>query len=221
MDLFVEFKIADTSDPFHNPEDPLRPKEDDFRFENDSDDGRLIRGQLAFYAAAHAESTRDSFVVIVMARPLPGTSTILKSPTFSPASFQTSRSLPAGLRHHLTRDSSIQQIHLFEGRLRDDNPAHREFRILMVLDRDDPTVEMQFIISFPPKYMARPPFGRATQPMLAFDVEARDIVFLKDHWRRMWMEGDIYARLNSNHVPNIAPLEREIIFAIMRPLRIR
>jgi hypothetical protein len=41
--------------------------------------------------------------------------------------------------------------------------------------------------------------------MLAFDVEARDIVFLKDYWRRMWMEGDIYVRLNSNHVPNIAP----------------
>jgi hypothetical protein len=87
MDFFVEFKIADTSDPFHDPEDPLRPKEDDFRFENDSDDGRLIRGQLASYAAAHAESTRGSFVVIVMARLLPGTSTILKSPTFSLASF--------------------------------------------------------------------------------------------------------------------------------------
>ena len=37
--------------------------------------------------------------------------------------------------------ADIQQIHLFEGRLRDDNPAHREFRIL-ILDRDDPTVEM-------------------------------------------------------------------------------
>ena len=50
MDLFIGFKIADTSDP----EDPRKPKEGDFRFENDSDDARLVRGQLAAYAAAHA-----------------------------------------------------------------------------------------------------------------------------------------------------------------------
>ncbi|KAF8224713.1 hypothetical protein L208DRAFT_1409789, partial [Tricholoma matsutake] len=54
MDLFVEFKIADTSDPFRDPEDPLHPKAGDFRFENDSDDAQLVRGQLASYAAAHA-----------------------------------------------------------------------------------------------------------------------------------------------------------------------
>jgi len=45
--------------------------------------------------------------------------------------------------------------------------------------------------------------------MLAFDMETRDIVFLKDYWRAnvdgMEMEGKIYALLESNHVPNIAP----------------
>ena len=50
MDLFVEFKIAD---PFREPEDPLQPKAGNFRFEYDSDDARLVRGQLASYAAAH------------------------------------------------------------------------------------------------------------------------------------------------------------------------
>jgi hypothetical protein len=53
MELFVEVKFADTSDPFHDPEDPLHPQANNFRFEKDSDDARLVRGQLASYAAAH------------------------------------------------------------------------------------------------------------------------------------------------------------------------
>ena len=60
-----------------------------------------------------------------------------------------------------------------------------------------------------PNYTARSPFGRATRPMLAFDMETREIVFLKDYWRaavdETEKEGDIYALLESNRVPNIAP----------------
>jgi hypothetical protein len=45
--------------------------------------------------------------------------------------------------------------------------------------------------------------------MLAFDMETRGIVFLKDYWRvdvdGIEKEGDIYALLESNCVPNIAP----------------
>jgi hypothetical protein len=45
--------------------------------------------------------------------------------------------------------------------------------------------------------------------MLAFDMETREIVFLKDYWRAdvdgMEKEGEIYALLESNRVPNIAP----------------
>ena len=44
--------------------------------------------------------------------------------------------------------------------------------------------------------------------MLAFDMEKREIVFLKDYWRAdvdgIEKEGDIYALLESNRVPNIA-----------------
>src|SRR5882762_11041234 len=109
----------------------------------------------------------------------------------------------------LATPEDIQQMQHFESRFREDNPAHREFRALMVPDRDDPSVETRFIISFPPKYTARSPFGRATRPMLAFDVEAGEIVFLKDYWRAdvdgMKKEGEIYERLESNRVPNIAP----------------
>ena len=45
--------------------------------------------------------------------------------------------------------------------------------------------------------------------MLAFDMEVGEIVFMKDHWRAdvdgMKKEGEIYAQLELNHVPNIAP----------------
>jgi hypothetical protein len=45
--------------------------------------------------------------------------------------------------------------------------------------------------------------------MLAFDMETREIVFLKDYWRAdvdgMEKEGEIYALLESHRVPNIAP----------------
>jgi hypothetical protein len=45
--------------------------------------------------------------------------------------------------------------------------------------------------------------------MLAFDMEKGNIVFLKDYWRvdvdGMNKEGDIYALLESNSVPNIPP----------------
>jgi hypothetical protein len=46
--------LAEASDPFHDPKDPLDPK--DFRFDNDLDDARLVRGQLASYAAAYMGS---------------------------------------------------------------------------------------------------------------------------------------------------------------------
>jgi hypothetical protein len=56
----------------------------------------------------------------------------------------------------------LQQIQHVEKCLRDENPAHCEFRIIMVPDRNVPKVETPFIISFPPKYTARSPFRQAT-----------------------------------------------------------
>ena len=52
-ELFVEVKLADTSDPFR---DLLQPQIDDFCFGSDSDEALLVRGQLASYAAANAGS---------------------------------------------------------------------------------------------------------------------------------------------------------------------
>jgi hypothetical protein len=79
----------------------------------------------------------------------------------------------------------LQQIQHVENRLRDENTNHREFCIIMVPDRDDPKGETPFIISCPPEYTARSPFGRAIRPMEK--------------------EGEIYVLLESNGASNIAP----------------
>ena len=57
--------------------------------------------------------------------------------------------------------------------LRNEKPPYREFRIITVPDRDIPEIETPFIISFLPKYATHSSFGRATQPMLAFNMEMR------------------------------------------------
>ena len=44
MESFIELKLVEASDPFNDPKDPLQPKVENFRFENDSDDAQLIHG---------------------------------------------------------------------------------------------------------------------------------------------------------------------------------
>jgi hypothetical protein len=228
MELFVEFEKAGKSDPFRDPEDPLHPKTDGFRFEDDSDDAQLVRGQLASYAAAHVgcQFRVHIFCVLVCGRyarfirwdrdgaVVTRRFNYIKEPHLLAGFFWRYNHLDRRRQGYDTSVSSvtqedIQEIQDFESRLRKDNPAHREFRILMVPDRGKPQVEKRFVISFPPKYEAGSPFGRATRPMLAFDMETRKIVFLKDYWRidadGMDKEGEIYALLESNGVPNIAP----------------
>jgi hypothetical protein len=56
MELFIELKLAETSDPFHDPKDPLQPQAENSSFENDSDVSRLNPGQLCSYAVAHTGS---------------------------------------------------------------------------------------------------------------------------------------------------------------------
>jgi hypothetical protein len=56
MELFVELKFAETSDPFRDPKGPRRPQAEKFRFENDSKVSQLNRGRLCSYAAAHVHT---------------------------------------------------------------------------------------------------------------------------------------------------------------------
>jgi hypothetical protein len=56
MELFVELKFAEISDPFRDRKDPLQSQVENLRFENGSNVSRLNRGQLCSYTAAHARS---------------------------------------------------------------------------------------------------------------------------------------------------------------------
>jgi hypothetical protein len=97
-ELFVEFKFAQTSDPFRDPKD-TRAK--NFQFDNVSEVSQLNRGQLVHmqrltrglsFASTHspylyADDLQDSFVGIAAARLLPRASTTSKNPiSFRPFS---------------------------------------------------------------------------------------------------------------------------------------
>jgi hypothetical protein len=228
MELFIKLKCAETSDSFLDPKDPLQPPAENFRFENVSDVSRLNCGQPSSYTVAHAGSQFrvHTFTVSICGQSARfirwgrAGATVTRSFDYikEPHTLANIFWRYAHLNHSQRGyDASVspaspeylRQIWHVEQHLRDDNPAHRKFRIIMVPDRDDPEVETPFMISFPPKYTARSPFGHATRPMLAFNMEMREIVFLKDYWRAdvdgMEKEGEIYALLEAKGVLNIAP----------------
>ena len=63
---------------------------------------------------------------------------------------------------------SLSQLATFDlSELKNHNVRHREFRVMLIPNRDDPSNNSEFLISYPPKYTSRSPFGRATRPMLA------------------------------------------------------
>ena len=231
MDLFVELKKPAESDPFCDPDARDRQPRDFLFFEKVSKDAQLVRGQLASYAAALAGSRFrvHTFCVLVCGlyarfirwdrdgATVTRRFNYIDEPHLLAGFFWRYDHLDRRQQGHDTSVSSltsedIQQIQHFEDfeeRLRLDNRDHREFRILIVPDRNKPEDEKRFVVSFPQKYTARSPFGRATRPMLAFDMEKGTIVFLKDYWRAdvngMEKEGEIYAILESKDVPNIPP----------------
>jgi hypothetical protein len=151
-----EFKIADTSDPFSNPEDPLKPQEGDFHFEKDSDNARLFRGQLASYAAAHegCQFHVHTFCVLVCGQyarfirwdrdgaTVTRRFDYIKEPQLLAGFFWRYAHLDRSQQGYDASVSSatleyIQQMQHFESRFREDNPSHREFRAIMVPDRED------------------------------------------------------------------------------------
>ncbi len=63
------------------------------------------------------------------------------------------------------------------------NKCHRDFQFMLIPDRDDVSKNSKFLISYPPKYTSHSPFGRATRPMVAYDLQESRLVFVKDYWR--------------------------------------
>jgi hypothetical protein len=171
MELFIELKLAEASDPFR---DPLQPQVENFCFENVSDVSRFNHGRLCSYAATHAGSQFrvHTFILSICGRSARfirwdragATATrsfdYIKEPHILANFFWCYAHLNHSQRGYDTSVSpaspeDLQQIQHVENRLREENTAHGEFRIIMVPDCDDPKVETPVIISFPPKYTAR------------------------------------------------------------------
>ena len=159
MELFIELKRAETSDPFQDPEDPLQPKINDFRFERNTHEAHLVRGQLSSYGAAHLGSQFrvHAFTVFICGKcarfirwDRSGATVTrrfnhIDQPDILACFFwhyahlgplqrgYDTSVLPAPPADPLDDDS--------ERRLRDKNPGHRQFRSIMVPDRDNPKAE--------------------------------------------------------------------------------
>jgi len=221
MDIFAEFKFDANADPFIDPEGPTPNKE----FERDTDTARLLRGQLSSYVAALSGSQFrvHVFTILIFGR-LARLMFWDRNGTVVSRAFDYTRFNYIGLflqkydqnidrRGHdpsVTISSQKQFSNYDLSELKKDNNRHREFRIMLIPDRDDASKNSRFFISYPPKYTSRSPFGRATRPMLAFDVDESRVVFVKDYWRSVGTdkEGDIYRILVEHKVPHIATFEK-------------
>ncbi|KAF8176473.1 hypothetical protein BJ912DRAFT_699372 [Pholiota molesta] len=228
ISTFVEFKASANADPFDDP--PKRPPAD-FSFEREEPDMQTNRGQIGSYSAAisgtqfrtHVFSVSvcgstarfilwDRSGAVVTAR-----FDYVENPEVLVGFFyRYSRSTPSRQGYDPTfSPASPEDLTALNEecmkRMQEANKHHREFRKLMVPDRDDPCKEKEkaVLISYPPFYETRSPFSRATRAMLAFDLTTQKLVFLKDYWRAhvdgMEKEGEIYRILQEKNVPHIAP----------------
>ena len=231
MDSFIEFKFKASADPFidipRTQENTIAPGKGKV-FEHDSIEAKLNRGQLGSYVAAIAGSQFRLRVFSVLifgsfARFMcwdRAAAVVTESFNYTDkpylaqfflsycsltpekrgldptVSALTAKELKAVNKLDCLNDLSILNHH------------HREFRFMKIRDRDL-TTEYDFLISYPPKYSYRSPFGRATRPMRAYDMRKKKVVFVKDYWRpdssEIEKEGDIYRSLESAQVPYIAP----------------
>lgn len=89
------------------------------------------------------------------------------------------------------------------------NENHKEWRKVMVPDRDDAAKEGEFLVCYPLSHNTPSPFSRSTRGMLAFDLTTKQLVFIKDYWRpdvdNIEKEGEIYRDLEEHKIPHIAP----------------
>jgi hypothetical protein len=230
MDTFVEFKEKESADPFEDP------KRVDGRpavckhppFERNAIEAKLIRGQLGSYVAALSGSQFrlrvfavlvfgsfarlmcwDRVGAVVTEKFNYATEPYLAQFFLEYCSFKPEkRGFDPSVRPLTTKERKTLKNLDCSDDLKIRNPHHREFRMMMIPDRDD-TTEHAFLISYPPRYTYRSPFGRATRPMRAYDMEKKKIVFVKDYWRPdvqdIDKEGDIYRSLEEAEVPYVAP----------------
>ncbi|KAF8872107.1 hypothetical protein CPB84DRAFT_1967539 [Gymnopilus junonius] len=228
MSIFLEFKSRPEGDPFRDPKNYKKPKADNFRFESADDKPTENRGQIGSYAAAIAGSQfrlhlfsvsicRENARLIRWDRAgavVTQSFNYKKEPELLADFFWRYSHLDLRQKGYdptcsVALEEDITKMGDYERDLQEANSIHREFRKLLVPDRKEPDKGSQFIISYPPYYESYSPFARATRGMLAYDLEADALVYLKDYWRAdadgMEKEGDIYTILEDYNVPNIAP----------------
>jgi len=231
MELIVECKFSEGDDPFRDPEDPLTPNANDFRFEVDTQDAKKVRGQLSSYVSAllGSQFRLHTFVILVFGKYARlmfwdrSGATVTQRFIYARHSEAPRHFLPEFLWRYShaspcqrghdptvrpTLPGEVKKFGNATKQLQKENSCHSEFRIMMIPDRDDPTVERDFLISYPPQHKTCSPFGRATRPMVACDMDGNS-VFIKDYWRTvmpgMEKEGEIYKILEQHKVPHIAP----------------
>jgi hypothetical protein len=225
MEMWLEFKHDALADGFRDPEDSMEPNANDHSFEHNSDLSKLTRGQLASYAAAHmgTQFRVHAFSALVCGRSARLIRWDRAGAIVTRAFDYTQR--PEILAGFLWRYNQLDP----QGRGCDasvSQPTQGEVenaRILLQLDDHDCKFAKLLIpgagdasdgyyIVPSPRYTSRSPFGRATRPSRAYDIERDKIVFCKDYWRidqfGMKKEGDIYALLREHRVPHIAPFDR-------------
>jgi hypothetical protein len=223
MELWLEFKYHKDSDGFRDPEGHSNPSEDGFRFEHDSEESQLTRGQLASYAAAHMGT---QFHVHAFSLLICGSfarfirwdrAAAIVSQRFDYTKQSTpladffwrysrlgpdSRGCDTSVTNATPGETSFARKHLMI------NDPSRTFMEYMVPGGGN----YGYYIAPSPKYTSRSPFGRATRAFSAYDLRSNRVVFLKDYWRiaepGMEKEGDIYAQLEEHNVPHIAPFDR-------------
>jgi hypothetical protein len=220
MELFVEFKFDVGADPFIDSESHL-PND---HFERDTEAARLLRGQLSSYVAALSGSQFrvHVFTILICRRSARLMHWDRNGAVVSRAFDYTKlKYLGVFLQHFdkyvdrrghdpsvtLPTRSQLRIVpQLDQTELEKRNERHRDFRVMVIPDRGDANKISKFLISYPPKYVTRSPFGRATRPMVAYDLQESHLVFVKDYWRPVESdkEGDVYRILVEHKVPHIA-----------------
>ena len=80
---------------------------------------------------------------------------------------------------------------------------------MIINDRDNPTIQKTFLISYLQDFMAHLPFRRVTRGMIGCNLDLEEnrskMVYIKDYWRPKGEEKDskIYQSLEEKNVPNI------------------
>jgi len=219
MELFVEFKFDINADPFNDSENHSIN-----HFEQDTEAARLLRGQLSSYVAALSGSQFrvHVFTILICGRHARLMFWDRNASVVSRAFDYTKRNYLGVFLQHFDKDverrghdpsvtiptqSQLRTVpKLDQTDLERRNERHRDFRVMLIPDREDASQRSEFLISYPPKYTTRSPFGRATRPMVAYDLRESRLVFVKDYWRPVGSdkEGDIYRILVEHKVPHIA-----------------